>query len=639
MPLLEVENLSVDISVPSGTLHAVRDVSLSVGSGETLCLVGESGCGKSLTSLAIMGLLPSSAVRTASRLSFDGTDIRAASPGTLRDMRGRDMSMIFQEPMTCLNACLTIGEQLMEVFHRHRRGEGRAEARERALFLLDKVGISRPTERLSQYPHEFSGGMRQRVMIAMALMCNPRLIIADEPTTALDVTIQAQILKLLQDLQEEFGLALLLITHDLGVVSHIAHRVGVMYAGQVVEAGTAEDIFGRPSHPYTRGLLACVPGVSSHARGTKLGSIPGQVPNLLHDLRGCGFRNRCSFAVPDCANPILPKSATVPSHQYRCILPPFAPPTIVIDASREAPIDHAPLRSQSDIVLEARNVTQTYHASSSFFGKSRSVLAVNDVSLAIHAGEIVAIVGESGCGKSTLAMMLLGLLPPTSGEVRLMGRPLSTLKRHEGPRQMQPVFQDPYASLNPRRSIEAIVAEPLHVQRIGSSAERERRVLEILDAVGLPLRLRKAYPAQLSGGQRQRVAIARALIMKPQILICDEPTSALDVSVQAQVLNLLMDLHAEFNLTYVVISHNLAVVEHVASRVCVMHGGHIVEEGATESIFREPNHPYTRTLLSSILTPDRANDPNRTGESLSARWHAERQDFAPTTPPLSVIST
>ena len=606
MAVLEIDDLNVDIQVAAGILHAVRNVSLSIDPGKTLCLVGESGCGKSITSLAIMGLLPSSAMRRAKRLDFDGTDLLSMSDRDLRDVRGRDMSMIFQEPMTCLNACLTVGEQLMEVHRRHTATQEKKEsARERALYLLEKVGIVGAAGRLRQYPHELSGGLRQRVMIAMALMCNPRLIIADEPTTALDVTIQAQILGLLQDLQAEFGLAILLVTHDLGIVARMADQVAVMYAGEVVEQAPKRSIFEATSHPYTRGLLACMPVPGAVRPGSLLGSIPGQVPSLIGEISGCSFRNRCSYALPQCAAEI-PVRQRDKDHHYRCVLAverkPAAPSALPISMLSEN--DAASIVIPETPLVQARALSQTYRISGGMFGPRRELRAVDRVSLSVGKGEIVAIVGESGCGKSTLAMMLLGLLPPTSGDILISGKPITSLGRTDLPRQMQPVFQDPYASLNPRRSVSAIVEEPLVIHRMGSAAERRRRVLDMLDAVGLPARLATAYPKQLSGGQRQRVAIARALIMRPALLICDEPTSALDVSVQSQVLNLLMELHGAFDLTYILISHNLAVVEHMAARVCVMHLGRIVEEGPIQDVFSNPRHPYTRVLLQSVLTPD-----------------------------------
>ena len=609
-PILEVEDLSVDIPVPAGMLHPVQAVGFRVERGRTLAIVGESGCGKSLTSLALMNLLPPRAARSAGRLTLDGEDLLGLSERQMSNIRGNRMSMIFQEPMTSLNPAYTVGDQLVEAVRRHRRTSAGA-ARERAVWLLEKVGITGAEGRLRQYPHQLSGGLRQRVMIAMALMCEPDLIIADEPTTALDVTIQAQILHLLADLQREFETGLILITHDLGVVARLCDRVAVMYAGQIVEEGTARQIFETPAHPYTRGLLQCIPIPGRTRRGAHLGTIPGIVPSLVGAMPGCHFADRCPLVGEACrARPIAFREAAEAGHRYRCILPPgsarFSNPEPEPGSRPESeprPGTGASPMSGAALV-EAREVSCTFMVSGGFMKQKRRLPAVSRVSLRIDAGEVMALVGESGCGKTTLAKMLMGLIAPSEGTIEIDGRPIASLGRMEIARSVQPIFQDPYSSLNPRRSVGSIVTQPLRVQRDPDPGTWRRRAEEMMELVGLPRRLFNHYPGQLSGGQRQRVAIARALVNRPRMVICDEPTSALDVSVQSQILNLMQDLRSELGLTYLLISHNLAAVEHMASRVAVMYLGRIVEEAETGSLFDSPRHPYSQALLESVLTPD-----------------------------------
>ena len=506
-------------------------------------------------------------------------------------------------PLTKLSYAFTIGNQLEETFLRHHRTT-RREARKRAVAMLERVGITAAAHRLRQYPHQLSGGLCQRVMIAMALICRPDLLIADEPTTALDVTIQAEILHLLMELQDELRMALILITHDLGIVARMADRVAVMYAGQIIETGPTRELFAEPLHPYTRALLDCIPVPGRSVRGTPLGSIPGRVPTLVGDLGGCHFRNRCGLAHDACAPAPIPLRTVSSARASRCVLGATRPARADVPRPVRAGAVLASPESCAAPLLEVLAVTRRFHVSAGFFRRKRVLDAVNGVSLAVGKGEVVGLVGESGCGKSTLALMLLGLLRPTDGEILLDGRKLTEVPRPAIARRIQPILQDPYGSLNPHKTVATIIGLPLRIHGIGDRATQRRTVLDMMDRVGLAPRYADLHPAQLSGGQRQRVAIARALVMRPDVVICDEPTSALDVSVQAQILNLLLELRRELRLTYLLISHNLAVVERMATRVAVMYLGRIVEAGPTDEIFGRPRHPYTRALLESVLTPE-----------------------------------
>ncbi len=597
-PVLAVQDLHVTLPVARGAvLQAVRGVSFSVERGETLCLVGESGCGKSTAALSVCGLLPAGAVRSGAIRLF-GEDLANASAARMAALRGRQIAMIFQDPLTSLNPAFPIGNQLIEGLLHHEPGVTRKSAVARAIALLATCGIMQPEQRLRQYPHQLSGGMRQRVTIAMALMTRPALLLADEPTTALDVTIQAQILKLLQRLQREFDLALILITHDLAVVRQVANQVAVMYAGEIVERAPAAQLFDQPRHPYTRALLSCVPGIDTVPR-SRLGQLPGQVPSLIGRLEGCQFRARCGWGSPACSGPV-PLRAEGADRYYRCVFNAearaadgqVAPTEAAVQERCAPPVDSA-------AAIELRGVDKTYRLERGPFARHAPFAALRAIDLTIALGSVLGIVGESGCGKTTLSRIMLGMQPPTRGTVSLMGQPIESLARLQRARWIQPVFQDPYASLNPRQSIGSIIRAPLEVHGIGSSQERTAKVRQIMDACGLPARLLHAYPAQLSGGQRQRVAIASALVMRPRIIVCDEPTSSLDASVQSQILNLLLDLRREFALTYVLISHDLAVIRHMADRIVVMRQGEIVEHGPGRAIFSHPEHPYTRALLAA----------------------------------------
>jgi peptide/nickel transport system ATP-binding protein len=599
-PVLEVDDLAVAIPTGAGVLHPVRGIGLELARGDALCIVGESGSGKSMTALALMNLLPPRARRSARTLRLLGEELAAASEPRMRALRGDRVAMIFQEPMTALNPAYTVGEQMVEGLLYHRPGTTRARATRRAVELLETCGIAQAKLRLRQYPHQLSGGLRQRVMIAMALMSKPALLIADEPTTALDVTIQAQILALLGRLQRDFALAVILITHDLGVVRRFGHRLAVMYAGEIVETQPTEALFARPMHPYTRALLACSPTAAARARpGAKLGFLPGTPPHLVGDLAGCQFRMRCVLARPECAG-------SVPKHDldggfYRCIIPPAAALSEAARTAAEPPA--ARVTPESGPAIELAGIAVDYRVSAGLFAAARTLRALRGVDLSLRRGEVLGIVGESGCGKSTLARVMLGLERPTAGTARILGRDVVAYERRVLARAIQPVFQDPYSSLNPRKTVATIIREPLDVHGIGDGAARRAAVREMMDLCGLPARLAPAYPSQLSGGQRQRVAIASALAMKPAIVVCDEPTSALDVSVQSQILNLLQDLRAELGLTYVVISHDLAVIRHLAERIAVMYLGKIVEEGPAAEILSSPRHPYAQMLLDASLAP------------------------------------
>lgn len=605
--LLEVKDLSVTLKLAEGEMTAVQDVSFTVNRGETLGIVGESGSGKSVSSMAIMGLLPRGTRTEAKILRFGKTDLLNTNELEMASLRGNKIAMIFQEPMTSLNPVYSIGRQMTEHMMLH-KNVTRKVAADRAVELLEKVGITAAKSRLSQFPHQLSGGLRQRVMIAMMLMCEPELIIADEPTTALDVTIQAQILSLLKDLQKELNIAMILISHDLGVVARVSDKIAVMYAGQVIETGSAKEILESPAHPYTQGLLESIPIPGKIEPGVELGSIPGLVPSLKTKFSGCRFANRCDRANEDCIKGIVGLNKELHGRTYRCIMSPdslFEKSSVKPEQVKKN--DHvygSRIDMTSTPVLSAASAECTFQVRQGMFSAPKPLRAVDDISLDLRKGEVVAVVGESGCGKSTLARMLLGLQEPTSGTITLNGSDISRLSDKERSQKIQTIFQDPYSSLNPRRTIGEIIRRPLQLNAIGSRKEQVKTVEEIMERVGIPRNFYHNYPNQLSGGQRQRVAIARALILKPEIVICDEPTSALDVSVQAQILNLLLELREELRLTYLLITHDMAVVEHIATRVIVMYLGRVVEVGDTQTLLKSPQHPYTKALLTSVLTPE-----------------------------------
>lgn len=558
--ILDIHDLSIDFKTDDGIVNAVKKISFSIPRGKTVGLVGESGSGKSVTSLSIMRLIPNPPGQISSgQILFNGTDLLKLSEKEMRNIRGNKISMIFQEPMTSLNPVFTIGDQIAETILLHEK-VSKKEAREKTIELLKQVGIPDPLKRINSYPHEMSGGQRQRVMIAMAIACKPDVLIADEPTTALDVTIQKQILDLLGSLQKEYKMSMLFITHDLGVIADIADEVAVMYRGDIVERGSTYDIFIKSKHPYTRGLLACRPALDKN---------PSRLPTVS------------DFMTPDGKEKHFDVSAM--AHEK----------TI------------APITEKNSILLELNNVKKYFPIRGGIFGKVKShVKAVDGVSLKVYKGRTLGLVGESGCGKSTLGRTILRLLEPTDGEIKYNGVNIPTLGQSELRklrRKMQIIFQDPYASLNPRMTIASALMEPMTIHGLGSNKEeRLEMAANLMDKVGLERRFLNRYPHEFSGGQRQRVCIARALAVQPEFIVCDESVSALDVSIQAQVLNLLLDLQKEMNLTYIFISHDLAVVKFIADEVAVMYNGNIVEKADALSIYENPQHDYTKKLLSAI---------------------------------------
>jgi peptide/nickel transport system ATP-binding protein len=603
-PVLEIDNLHVHFVTTHGTVRAVEGVSYNVDPGEIVAIVGESGSGKTVSALAVMRLLPETTARiVAGSVKFEGRDLLTLAEEELRRIRGRDISMIFQEPMTSLNPVLTIGLQIMEPLLIH-LGMSHEQARARAIELLTLVGITDPASRLRQYPHELSGGMRQRVMIAIALACKPKLLIADEPTTALDVTIQAQILELMKDLSRRLGVAVVLITHNLGIVARYADRVHVMYAARLVESGSAERVFARPLHPYARGLLSAVPRLD-RPRTAQLQTIEGAPPNLLAPPAGCRFHPRCHFAKEICTA-VPPVEPAEPDHHVACHR--WREVESLDHASEGCAAVRKPCAGgERSPIIDIRRISKQFPVGGGLFAARQWVRAVREVSLTVLPGETLGVVGESGCGKSTLGRLILRLEDPTAGESWFEGADLATLRSDEMiavRKKMQVIFQDPYSSLNPRMTVGQIIAEPMRVHRIVPKDEIPRRIAELLQDVGLFPYMALRYPHELSGGQRQRVGVARALSMNPRVIVCDEAVSALDVSVQGQVINLLEDLQQRLGLTYVFIAHDLAVVRHISTRVAVMYLGRIVELAPADALFRNPRHPYTRALLEAAPVPD-----------------------------------
>ena len=608
--LLRIDRLSVEFGSHDSPVKAVNDVSLEVHRGETLGIIGESGSGKSVTAMSILRLLPKDQARIKSgQIWFDGTDLLAADTASLRRVRGKDISIIFQDPATSLHPSYTIGSQLIEALRVHDSNISRGAARTRAAELISSVGIAHADERLDQYPHQFSGGMRQRCMIAMAIANQPQVVIADEPTTALDVTIQAEILSLLRVVQRETNSSVIFITHDLRVVAQVAERVAVMYAGSIVESGLVGEVFSNPQHPYTSALLRSLPALDHRAE--RQVSIQGSPPNPSDLPPGCSFQPRCDVArgrsVCETDRPPLVDigdGRTVACH-FR-----GEAEAVAVNLARHTPQPQTiTVAAHDDVepVLRVEHLDKRFEIGGGMFtGAKRHVHAVNDVSFEVHKGTTLALVGESGSGKSTTARLILRLHDPSGGKILFGGHDLAVTNGNELRklrREIQVIFQDPFGSLNPRLTARELVTEPLKIQGL-FDPDGPDTVGELLGRVGLSPSQWDRLPAAFSGGQRQRIAIARALILEPRMLVLDEAVSALDVSIQAQVLNLLADLQSELGLTYLFISHDLAVVRQLADAVAVMFAGRIVEQGAAADVYGSPRHPYTQALLAAIPGTD-----------------------------------
>ena len=610
---LAVEDLGTVLDTDSGLVRAVDALSLSIERGETFALVGESGCGKSMTALSILRLLPDNGRVDAGRINLAGTEVTTLPEARMRDVRGRRISIIFQEPATSLNPVLRIGAQIVEVIERHTALKG-AASRAKALQWLQRVGLPEPHRRIDSYPFELSGGQKQRVMIAIALAAEPDVLIADEPTTALDVTIQKQILELLVELQKAQGMAMLLITHDLGIVSEVAHRIALMYAGQIVEVAETQEFFARPLHPYAQLLLAALP--NTEKRGGRLAAIPGKVPPLNQRFTGCRFVDRCPWAHAECVAAPPPLFEPIADHQVRCVLykSGVTPDASLLRTESTLPVAvdqqtvTAPSPSSSAPLLQVRDYRVYFPIRQGVLKRTIGyVKAVDGISFNLDAGRTLALVGESGCGKTTTGKALLQLLRGNArieGEAKLDGQPLDRLEGdelHLARRKMQIIFQDPFSSLDPRMRVSEILEEGIVALRPTVDAtQRRSEVAALLEKVGLRADSTERYPHEFSGGQRQRLAIARALAVEPRLIVCDEPTSALDVSVQAQILNLLRQLQDELGVAYLFITHNFGVVEYLAHDIAVMKDGKIIEAGPAEDVLRRPRHPYTQALLAAV---------------------------------------
>src|SRR5579863_649740 len=700
-PVLEIENLSTHIKLTSSVVQAVGNIDMRIDAGETLGVVGESGCGKSMTGLSIMGLLPPGGSIIGGSIKLDGRELVGIKPEELRQVRGNEIAMIFQDPLTSLDPTKTIGYQVAEPVRLH-RGVSKAAAMDRAVEVLSLVGLPKPKERLEDYPHQLSGGLRQRVMIAMALANEPKLLIADEPTTALDVTIQAQILALLRDLKERLGMAMLLITHDMGVIAGHADRVNVMYAGRVVETAEVGELFSEMHHPYTQALLASIPQLDQDSNKA-LHAIPGLPPDLSHPPQGCRFAARCRRATDKCRAEEPSLSGKTYEHRFSCWHPVDGPLALTVigeggpdavstglvtsdaESMAEAQAEVAPgeaglvadtpladaaagaaaagpdethaeeTREAETIVvasglevtadgrievtertvevaaangaaaaavplLQITNLVKEFPITSGVLQrKVGSVKAVSDVTFSVPAGTTFGLVGESGCGKTTIGKMIVALEKPNSGAVTLGDVNVSKLHGSElrrKRRDLQLMFQDPHSSLDPRMRVGAIIGEPLAVQHLGSKRSQRDRVFELLGEVGLPRNAVERYPHEFSGGQRQRIGLARALTLNPRLIVADEPVSALDVSIRAQVLNLMKRLQASHGLTYVVISHDLAVVKYMADRIGVMYLGKMVELGSAQDIYERAAHPYTSGLIATIPAPKPTLERAKTGAAI-----------------------
>ena len=611
-PLLQIKDLHTDIEIRSGVVRALSGVDLHVNPGETLGIVGESGSGKTMTALSLMGLLPQGGKVSSGSIILDGQDLTKMPLHLKRKMRGTKVGMIFQDPLTSLNPTMKIGLQVCEPLRVHEKLSKRA-ALARAVEILKRVGMPRPEVVINNYPHQLSGGMRQRVMIAMALVCKPRILIADEPTTALDVTTQMQILDLIDELRDEYKMGVILITHDLGVVAGHTDRVAVMYAGRIVETAPTKTLFTEPKHRYTSSLMAALPE-RALAAGTKLFSIPGAPPSLTNLPKGCRFAARCLWATDECRAD-YPSLSGDENHTFSCFHPvqegdesPAVLQAMMDSGTAEDAVDATPEISH-EVLLDVKEASREYEsAGSGFFKRDKGVVsAVDRVSITVKKGETYGLVGESGCGKSTVGRLIAGLERPSGGAIELDGRDLATLKGRDAVRihrDVQMMFQDSYAAMDPRMRIDQILAEPMSIQKTGNARQIAERIMEILEQVGLTEEILDRYPHEFSGGQLQRIGFARSLTLAPDLIVADEPVSALDVSVQAQVLNLMKDLQQELGLSYLFISHDLAVVQYMADRIGVMYLGRIVEEGPAREVVNNPKHPYTKALIDSIPVPD-----------------------------------
>ena len=607
--MLAIDHLHVELDAETGIVRAIDGLALAIQRGETFALVGESGCGKSMTALALMRLLPDSGTVTAGDITLDGTDLLGLPESAMRAVRGGRIGMIFQEPGTSLNPVLTVGQQMRETIEAHTALRGDA-ARAKAIDWLRRVGIPEPERRFDDHPFRMSGGQKQRVMIAMTLAAEPDYLVADEPTTALDVTIQKQILDLLRDLQREQGMGLLLITHDLAVVAGMAQHVALMYAGQIIEVAPAAQFFARPRHPYAQALLRALP--DSHNRGQALAAIAGTVPALTQDFTGCRFAPRCGFAQPACHGN-RPELVGPTGDQVRCLLlqpggPGLVAPPDAVPAVARASAPAAAPQAGLPPLLQVNGLSVSFQLRKGFLQKQPPRFdAVKGVSFQVAAGQTLALVGESGCGKTTTGKAIVQLLRGQAlieGQALLDGRNLFDLEGaalRQARRTVQIIFQDPFASLNPRMRVAEILDEGLAaLQPDTTPDERLRRIQGIAEQVGLRREALQRWPHEFSGGQRQRIAIARALAVNPRLIVCDEPTSALDVSVQAQILNLLRELQRELGVSYLFITHNIAVVEYIADVVAVMRAGRIVEQGACADVLQRPVDDYTRALLAAV---------------------------------------
>jgi peptide/nickel transport system ATP-binding protein len=589
-----VEGLTVSYRRRGVPARVLSDVSFEVAPGEAYGLVGESGCGKSTIAMALMRYLPENAVVEAGRILFCGEDIMAASESWLQHWRGKRIAMVYQDPLSSLNPSMRVGHQVAEVYRYH-GGLNRSDALDAAAGMLERVHIPDPGLVLKRYPHELSGGQQQRVVIAMALAANPQLLVLDEPTTGLDATVEAEVLDLVEELRNAFEASIIFISHNLGIVSRLCDRIGVIYGGRLVEEGTSEQVFGDPRHPYTVGLLRCVPRFEKHKNDNRLEGIPGLPPIPGEHVAGCVYAKRCPLSREVCLNQPPPLLEVGGRHATRCLFPDEVPAltraeTVVVTSAR-ASTSPGPL-------LEVRDLVKTYRS------RGRQITAVSEVSFAVGEGEVFGLVGESGSGKSTLAKCIVGLTAPTSGEMTFAGRPLvQRAYRHDADlrRSVQMVFQNPDTELNPQHSVRRILLRSIRLFGAGRSKdEREQRLLDLVSSIRLQGLDLTTKPGRLSGGQRQRVALGRALAGSPRLVVCDEPASALDVSVQAGILNLLADIQLAGGVSYILISHDLVAVHYLADRIGVMYLGQLVDVGTAEAIFTPPHHPYTEGLLSSI---------------------------------------